>query len=220
MPRRKTTIGVGAFGYPIHKELHTWEVLYRIINRRLPLTEDAVFILLYQILKQNQGIILKSVRGSKDIGGYRYFAFSPDIDLLEIRKNGIVVGYELKGVTKSGRSHVPPSYYAGVDEALAYLINPVCTPMSPSAFAGSIFDYVYLVHPSSAPYHDSRIQSVATLLDLCTPIGLVTVDYSGTREIVKPKKNPFLKEDVKQLFLRHLDAFRSSFEYKLSLVQK
>ena len=57
-------------------------------------------------------------------------------------------------------------------------------------------------------------------MNLCTPIGLITVDYSGTKEVVKPKPNPFVKEEVKQPFLRHLDAFRSAFEYKLNLFQK
>ena len=52
MPRRKTTLGVGAFGRPIHKELHEWEVLHRIISRRLPLTEDAVFFISCSHIKE------------------------------------------------------------------------------------------------------------------------------------------------------------------------
>ncbi len=219
MPRRKTTIGIGAFGLPTHKDLHEWEVLNRIISKRLPLTEDAVFLLLAQVLKRkNQSTILKCVRTSKSIGGYRYFHFSPDIDLLEIRGNGIIVGYELKGYRKSGRSQSPPSLYEGIDEALFYLVNPVSTPMSETTFAGSIFDYVYLVHPRLS--HHNRTESVTNLVNLCTPLGLIHVDYSGTKEIVKPKKNPFMKEDVKQLFLSHLESFRSAFEYRLSLIQK
>lgn len=219
MPRRKTTIGVGAFGRPTNRDLHEWEVLNRIISRRQPLTEDAVFLLLAQELKRNnQSTILKCVRGSKDVGGNRYFYFSPDIDLLEIRSNGIIIGYELKGYRKSGRSQTSPSLHEGIDQALFYLINPVSTPVSESTFTGSIFDYVYLVHPQLSYY--SRIESVANLVNLCTPLGLIYVDYSGPKEIVKPKKNPFVKEDVKQLFLHHLESFRSSFEYRLSLVQR
>ena len=219
MARRKTTIGVGAFGRPTNKEFHEWEVANRIISRRLPLTEDAVFLLLATVLKRNnQSTILKCVRGSKNVGGYRYFYFSPDIDLLEIRKNGIIVGYELKGYRKSGRSQNPPSLYEGLDEALFYLINPVGTPLTESTFAGSIFDYVYLAYPQLGAYR--CMESVANLINLCTPLGLIHVDYDGTKEIVKPKKNPFVKEDMKQLFLKNLDAFRASFEYKLSLVQK
>ena len=219
MPRRKTTIGVGAFGRPTHKEFHEWEVYHRIASRRLPLSEDAVFIILAQVLKKNQSIILKCVRGSKDIGGYNYFNFSPDIDLLEIRKDRTIVGYELKGYTKSGREQSRPQYYDGIDEALAYLVNPVNSPTSGSTFTGSIFDYVYLVHPFYEA-NNSRLESLKSLLNQCTPIGLITVNYTEATEVVQPKKNPFVNEEVKRLFLSNLDAFKASFEYRLSLVQK
>ena len=53
MPRRTTTIGKGSFGYPISKDSHERDVVQRIINKRLPLTEDAVFILMRQILRRN-----------------------------------------------------------------------------------------------------------------------------------------------------------------------
>ncbi len=134
MPRRTTTIGTGAFGRSIPKDYHEWDVVRRIIDGQKPLTEDAVFILLRQILRRNNSIVLKAVRGSKDVGGHQYFYFTPDIDLLEVRPNGLVVGYELKGCRKSKSGHDLPPYYAGVDEALAYLINPMSSPMSQSAF--------------------------------------------------------------------------------------
>ena len=47
MPRRKTTIGKGAFGNPVPVELHAWEVLQRIRDKGQPLTEDAVFLSMY-----------------------------------------------------------------------------------------------------------------------------------------------------------------------------
>lgn len=219
MPRRKTTIGKGAFGRPIPKGFHEWEVLNRIIGKRLPLTEDAVFLMLFWILKRNQGIILKNVRSNYGSGDSGTFYFSPDIDLLEVRKNGTIIGYELKGYRKSKKEQIPPYYYYGIDEALAYLVNPVSTPMSKSTFVGSIFDYVYLVHPFQKTLH-SGLESLANLLRLCTPIGLITVDYSGTKEVVKPKQNPLVNKDIKKLFLSNLDTFRASFEYKLSLVQR
>lgn len=219
MPRRTTTIGQGAFGRGINKDFHEWEVVRRIISRRQPLTEDAVFILMRQILRQNKGIVLKAVRGSKDVGGHRYFYFSPDVDLLEVRPNGIIVGYELKGLRKSKPGHTAPPHYAGVDEALALLVNPRGTPVTESTFAGSIFDYVYLVHPAEEDY-GCGLDLMKEVLDLCTPIGLIAVNHSGSREILKPKKNPFVNDDVKKLFLKHLDKFRASFEYRLSLAQR
>ncbi|MFC1958870.1 hypothetical protein ACFLV6_03045 [Chloroflexota bacterium] len=129
MPRRKTTIGKGAFGRPVSKDIHEWEVVNRIISNKQPLSEDAVFALLsYMLKRKNQSVILKCVKGSKSIGDYKYFTFSPDIDLLEIRSDKTIIGYELKGVVKSKGEHNPPMYYAGLDEALSYLINPVSTP--------------------------------------------------------------------------------------------
>lgn len=219
MPRRTTTIGQGAFGRGVDRDYHEWEVARRVIDRRLPLTEDAVFILMRQILRQNKGTVLKVVRGSKDIGGYRYFKFSPDVDLLEVRPSGLIVGYELKGLRKSKPGHAMPPYYAGVDEALAYLVNPRGTPMTQSTFAGSIFDHVYLVHPAEDDY-SCGLDSLKEVLGVCTPIGLIAVNHFGSKEILKPKKNPFVNEDVKKLFLNHLDKFRASFEYRVSLVQR
>lgn len=210
---------MGTFGRLIPREQHITEVFGRIIQRRLPLTEDAVFLLMYQILKRNGGTILKRVRSSKNVGGYRYFTFSPDIDMLEIRKNSTIVGYELKGTRKSEGVSTPPAYYEGVDEALAYLVNPIANPVSKSNFAGSIFDYVYLVHPIQNIPH-SGLEPLVNLLNQCTPIGMITVDYSGSKEVVKPKQNPFVSEEMKHLFLQNLHHFSSALEYTLSLEQK
>jgi len=55
MSRRTTTISVGPFGRPIPREEHANELIRRVIHRRLPLTEDAVFLLMYPILKRNGG---------------------------------------------------------------------------------------------------------------------------------------------------------------------
>ena len=61
-------------------------------------------------------------------------------------------------------------FYEGIDQALAYLVNPMSSPVvdSPDSFVGSIFDQVYIVHPAG-----SEIQRLADLLQRCTPIGLI-----------------------------------------------
>ncbi len=214
MPRRRTTIGQGAFGRSVPVEQHATEVLGRIVNRRLPITEDATFLFLHHVLRRNNNSqIFQKVRASKDTGGYRYFSFSPDIDLLEVRPNGKVVGYELKGYRQSGRSWNPPSYYEGIDQALAMLKNPVSSPVSDS-FAGSVFDEVYIVHPE-----DSNIERLADLLQLCTPLGLVVVNHQGTKEIVKPKPNPFLNPEMKDHFLARLDTLETYTRIRVNPVQ-
>ena len=212
--RRRTTVGRGAFGRPVPVDQHADEVLGRIIRKGRPLTEDAVFLGLYNILRRkNQSRLFRNVRVSKDVGGYRYFNFSPDIDLLEVRRDDTVVGYELKGYRKAGREMKPPMHYEGIDQALAMLKNPTRSPHSGS-FAGSVFDYVYLVHPES-----SAIDELADLLQMCTPLGLIVVNHSGTMEVVKPKPNPFLEPEMKSLFTSRLDTLDAYKEIRVNPVQ-
>ena len=53
--RRRTEVGKGAFGrYRPHDD-HAREVLWRILNRGLPLTEDAVFLCLWHHLTTQRG---------------------------------------------------------------------------------------------------------------------------------------------------------------------
>ena len=213
MPRRKTTIGIGAFGNRVPVEGHAWEVLQRILSRGHPLTEDAVFLSMYNILRQRGSRIFQKVRESSDVGGYRYFHFSPDIDLLEVRQDNTVVGYELKGERRRAKQIEPPMFYEGIDQGLAYLVNPTRSPSS-SSFAGSIFDHVYVVHPDG-----SQVEKMADLLQRCTPLGLVVVSRERTTEIVKPKPNPYMSADLKSHFLSRLDAFETYTTYKINPIQ-
>ena len=214
MKRRRTNIGRGAFGRLVPVDQHADEVLERIIRKGSPLTEDAVFLGLYKILRrENQSQLFQKVRASKDVGGYRYFGFSPDIDMLEVRKNGRVVGYELKGYRKAGREMKPPMHYEGLDQALAMLKNPVSSPLSGS-FAGSVFDSVYLVHPEG-----SSVDQLADLLEMCTPIGLIVVNHTGTKEVVKPKPNPFMDQEMKSLFISQLDKLDAYKTIRVNAIQ-
>ncbi len=212
MPRRKTTIGKGDFGHAKSVDSHAWEVLNRILTRNHPLTEDAIFLCMYNVLSRRNSRIFQKVNSSSNVGEYKYFNFSPDIDLLEVRQNDEVVGYELKGYRRKGRSIDPPMFYEGIDQALAYLINPTISPLGSSV--GSIFDYVYIVHP-----YGSGIGKLADLLERCTPIGLVVVERHKTVEAVKPRKNPWLDEGLKSLFLSRLDAFQAYTSFKVKPIQ-
>ena len=130
-----------------------------------------------------------------------------------MRPSGKVVGYELKGYRRT-KTMQPPSYYEGLDQALAILKNPVRSPYS-SSFAGSVFDYSYLVHPEG-----SGVDELADLLGQATPAGLIVVSHTGTNGIVKPKPNPFLDDELKHLFLENLDSL-STYEnnWKVNPVQ-
>ncbi len=200
MRRRKTTLGRGAFGHYVPQDQHHRQTLGRILHRGAPLTEDAVFLALALILKERNGSrVFQKVRASKSLPDGSSFYFSPDIDLLEVRPSGTVVGYELKGYRRS-KTMQPPTYYEGLDQAMTILMNPASSPYS-RFFAGSVFDHSYLVHPEG-----SGISKIDDLVRLCTPVGLIVVDHTGTKEIVKPKMNPFLDEGLKKLFLENLDS--------------
>ena len=162
--------------------------------------------------QQGRGVYQK-VLSSKDTGGYRYFGFSPDIDLLEVKRDNTVIGYELKGQRKRGREVDTPQFYEGIDEALAYLVKPVTSPLC-SSFAGSVFDYVYVVH-----LFGTEVGRIADLLQRLTPLGVVVVDRRRTRELVKPKPNPYLSVDLKTCFLAHLDAFGAYTTYKVNPIR-
>ncbi len=219
MPRRRTTIGSGAFGRRIDTTEHLTQTYRRIRSRRLPLTEDAVFVLtLFMLSQRNESKhVLKAVRTSKDIGGYRYFGFSPDIDLLEVRRDSSVVAYELKGVQGAQKS---VTYYEGLGQALSYLVNPVSSPLSHTApSTASVFDYVYLVHPDQE-YADTVVRDAfVKLVHNFTPVGLIYLDHDRWKEIVPAKPNPFLNKDLQALFLQHLGAFETYREIRLNLVQ-
>lgn len=214
MQRRRTTVGRGSFGHAVDPHQHAREVLDRILSRGKPLTEDAVFLGLYMQLQRKFGSqVFKAVRASKNVGGYRYFSFSPDIDLLEVRSTDKVIGYELKGYRRVGREMKPPTHYEGIDQAMALLMNPVSSPLGRS-FSGSVFDSVYLAHPEG-----SHVDDLAELLEKCTPIGLVVMSRTGIREIVHPKPNPFLNEDLKSMFLSNLVALESYKRFRVNAVQ-
>lgn len=214
MARRRTDIGRGAFGSWVSPDAHALEVLQRILSRGYPLTEDAVFLCMWNILRHNGSRILQKVRQSADVGEYRYFSFSPDIDLLEVRPGDVVAGYELKGYSGKPKSAAPPAYYEGIDQALSYLVNPVSSPLAQS-FAGGVFDYVYVVHPAG-----TGVEALADVLQRCTPLGLIVVNQQGTpNELVKPKLNPYLNIDIKAYFLAHLDAFEAYKKYKVNPIQ-
>ena len=214
MKRRRTNVGRGAFGRPVPIDQHADEVLARVLRKGAPLTEDAVFLGLRSILMhKNESQIFQKVRQSKNVGDYRHFRFSPDVDLLEVRPKGTVVGYELKGYHKTGREMKPPTYYEGVDQALALLKNPVSSPHSRD-FGGSVFDNVYLVHPEG-----SQVGELADLLEMCTPIGLIVMNHTGTKEVVKPKPNPFVNRDLKSLLISNLDKLDAYRKIRVNPIQ-
>ena len=111
------------------------------------------------------------------------------------------------------KSVEPPQYYEGIDEALAYLLNPVASPSSAS-FAGSIFDEVWVVHPDG-----SGIVEMSDLVSRLTPLGIMTLNNSGVKVIVRAKTNPYLDQTLKAAFLASLWSFETYQHYKVKPIQ-
>jgi len=181
-----------------------------------------VFVLtLFLLAQRKKGkYLFKAVRQSKDLGDYQYFTFSPDVDLLEVRTDNSIVGYELKGLQRAKKGMKPMSYYEGLGQALCYLTNPTCSPISDKvAVSASIFDYVYLVHPGQESIDSTQGDAFLSLVRNCTPIGLIYVSHDRWREVVPPKPNTFVNQELKDLFLQNLSAFTQYQKFRLSLVQ-
>ena len=165
-------------------------------------------------MKTNRGSqVFQKVRASKDVGGYQYFAFSPDIDLLEVTPANKVIAYELKGYRKRGGEMQPPMFYEGIDEGLANLLNPRTAP-SPFVDQGSIFDEAWVVHPEG-----SNIERMVAPLAEQTPLGLMVIDHKGVRIPLRAKPNPYLDANLKGLFLENLGAFDAATRFKIKPIQ-
>ena len=190
--RRRTRIGIGAFGNRRDPDEHGREVLRRILSQRLPLTEDAVFLCLWHQLRSRSGsLVLRNVRTSKGTGSLVY-RFQPDVDLLEVTKTGKVIGYELKGAQRAGKGDIKwPMFYEGFDQALALLLNPLSHDKSKKH---SIFDEVWLVHPKVTPslhagHYDAANTGMAEMIRRFAPVGFMTVSHTGIHIEVKAGAN-------------------------------
>lgn len=180
------------------------------------LTEKSVYYRLHSELtkkgKRSQVFrgVVHNLFGAPARAAPFLYNFKSEVDVLEIQRDNTIIGYELKGYRKRKGAYEPPNYYLGLDQALSYLVNPlVFKDKNLGLFYGSIFDYVYLVHPLGN--NDTDIQRISDVIEKCTPIGFMLVDDHDVEELVKPKKNPFASSEIQQMFLdnpRVLDSYR------------
>jgi hypothetical protein len=184
------------------------KIVQECMRDKAPMTEEVVALILSnRILMDSQKRIFQKVFHNIGVEVDWQFWFAPDADLIEVTREGVFIGYELKGVTAKKQQYEFPAVYEGLDEALVYLRNPVVIRGEEKTLNASLFDYVYLVHAGSEPDI-----SMCKVIDQCTPIGFILIDYDGVKEIVKPKENPFASKATKQMFLNNLNVLDS---YKL-----
>lgn len=165
------------------------------------LTEDVILYLLYEKLKSKGAQFFFKLKHNISPMRDWYYAFGPDVDLLEVRNDGTIVGYEAKGQQK-GKPW--PARYEGLDEAMAYLELPYISKNGRRLLEGGVMDEVYLVHVVSRPDVFSKTWLKIFFL---TPIGLAII--TPQREffkILQARKNPVLNIDAKQHFLQHLNT--------------
>jgi len=167
------------------------------------------FLLLFKTLWARGSKVFQKVFHNVGRGEWNYW-FAPDVDMLEVRADGTVVGYELKGFRRGKEGYEPPALYAGLDQAVAYLGLPWVN----ARFEGSLFDYVYLVHMSEEATVSEGIVHMSEVIARCTPLGFIVANYDRVEEMVTPKANPFKSEAVKKLFLDHLQVLESYRRFK------
>ncbi|VUT27905.1 MAG: hypothetical protein SYNGOMJ08_00460 [Candidatus Syntrophoarchaeum sp. GoM_oil] len=168
------------------------------MNNEEPLKSDKIIRLLEGELKSKGSKVYPKIPYIKgDISGRRRYIFTTQPNMLEIQKDNTIIGYEVEGYKKRKGEYEPPAVYEGLDKALAYLGNPAIEEAGGEAvFRGGVFDYVYLVHGG-----DDNDKTMSEVIDKCTPIGFILVSYDDITEVVEPKKNPFVNDGVKKIFL-------------------
>lgn len=130
-----------------------------------------------------------------------YYCFSPDVDLLEVKRDNTIVAYEVKGQQKHKGW---PAEYEGLDEAVAYLQLPLIMTDGKRLYEGGAIDKVYLAHcsPRGNVFGETWLKIVSI-----TPIGCIIITGKGeVFNILEAKPNPVLNKEVKQHFLQNLNT--------------
>ncbi|BBD73422.1 hypothetical protein HS1genome_1811 [Sulfodiicoccus acidiphilus] len=117
------------------------------------------------------------------------FVSIPDLDLVEVSGSRVTC-YEAK------RDGELQNLYAALGEAMLDLLNPNVRYGGSPIEEGGVCDEVYILVPEKP--RDHRFEKVLKL----TPVGLVT---SGGEILVRAKKNPFLNENKKKVFLSNIN---------------
>ncbi|WP_324736273.1 hypothetical protein VFC49_04010 [Thermococcus sp. SY098] len=129
-----------------------------------------------------------------------FIHFSPDADIIAVNEGeNRIVGIEVKGYRSNRGFAQKANIYEAIGEAMMYLVNPYIKYRG-ERVEGSVFDVVWLCYPYRRDFEDFK-----KVMEL-TPIGLLSA-YEGV--VKEPKKNPFVNERAKEIFLENLSTFRS-----------
>jgi len=99
--------------------------------------------------------------------------------------------------------------YAGLGEALFYLINPIVIAYIGQGLDGEVFDKVYLLLPMMPEDLEDVIIDLVRSVEV---VGIITFDKGV---IVEPKPNPFLNPEKKRILPENMHVIqRYSFAYR------
>ena len=170
-------------------------------------SEDAVAFALYrQCIAGSSQVFFKFHHNlSFRVDREWYYYCSPEVDVIEVRKDGIIVAYELKGsrIHKSGLPDFPDVFDA-MGQALAYLDLPgVHEKSGRSLFVGGIFDFVNVVCARHTPDLDARETRCLSIV----PIGAMLALPDGRLVTSKEApRNPSQNRQAKEHFLQNLNT--------------
>ncbi|MCP8316564.1 MAG: hypothetical protein H3Z51_06860 [archaeon] len=179
-------------------------------DRQIAITEDVILYFLYRRAKsQGSRCFFKLKHNMSPERGW-YFFFGPDVDLLEITNDKVVIGYEAKGQRMLKGEPSWPALYEGLDEAMAYLELPYISKDGKRMFRGGGLDKVYLVHPIS------KIQDVDEIwkdIMKLTPIGYVGIlPNSEVLKVVPAKPNPIHNVDAREFLINNIGSLEKFTE--------
>lgn len=168
--------------------------------------EDAVSYALYKnYIAQDSGVFFKFLHNMspQKPKGWDYWC-APEVDVIEIKEDTTIIGYELKGARKYKDGSTDqnwPGFYDGLGQALAYLDLPKIVENSEFRSTGGAFDFVYLVHARPEAKFEEYEQKVFDLL----PIGFIIALSDGTFvKVHEAKPNPLRDEETKRHFLSNM----------------
>ncbi|WP_424674006.1 hypothetical protein [Candidatus Binatus sp.] len=132
-----------------------------------------------------------------------YYYCAPDVDVIEVRIDGPLVAYELKGARRHQSGADYPAFYDAIGQAIAYLDLPGIFENDQREFDGGAFDAVYAVCARETPrVYDSEVRILSTV-----PIGGMIALPDGQLFTVKEApKNPIQNIRAKEHFLKNLDT--------------
>ncbi|RKX63071.1 MAG: hypothetical protein DRP41_06730 [Thermodesulfobacteriota bacterium] len=184
---------------------------------KIPFNEKVIIYALYKkCVKRGSKVFVRFSHNLtvKQNRNWDYWT-GTDIDLLEVTKERMIIGYEIKGMKKYKGKYEPPGLYKGLGQAMEYFNLPfvISKEDSKPKFNGGAFDFVYLVHARN----EIRFSEYEKRIFDLVPIGFIIGTPDGKFETVKNAfLNPIQSKEAKEHLLNNLDSLEKfSLESKI-----